>query len=519
MGIWDLLEDADRTRPGKVAVIDGPLRLTWGEIARRARALAFWLRRHGVGPGDRISILEPNTHRFFEAYFAAAGLGAILNPLNLRLSADELAFTIRDAGSVCLLADPAFGAPVAKVLPAAPELRFVVWTGAAPPPALAIPTHAYERILGARYARFEPASVTDDAVAHLYHTSGTTGRPKGVMLTHRNVLVHARNAVAELGLGPDDVWGHIAPMFHLADAWAVFAMTLAGGVHAMLPRFEAEAALDLVESRGITISNLVPTMLNLMVRHPSAAGRDYQNLRRILSGGAPIAPALVKAVMDTFGGDYVQTYGMTETSPYLTLSLLDERHRALPPEEQLRRRAMTGRPFRGVELRVVREDGSEVRPDGREVGEIQVRGETVTPGYWNWPEETAAAFDGGWLRTGDLAVRDEEGWVDIVDRKKDVIITGGEKVWSTEIEAALYAHPAVLEAAAFGRPDDVWGEVVTAAVVLRPGTPATGDEILAWCRTRLSPFKVPKRIEFLAEIPKTGSGKIAKRLLREKEPT
>jgi fatty-acyl-CoA synthase len=266
----------------------------------------------------------------------------------------------------------------------------------------------------------------------------------------------------------------------------------------------------------VTLTNLIPTMLNDLVNHPEAASRDLSSLRLLMSGGAPMAPALVERVVQTFGCDYVQTYGMTETSPYLTMSLLPPHLRDLPASEQLAYKAKTGRPFATVELRVVDIDGGAVAPDGRQVGEIQVRGESVTPGYWNRPDATADAFtDDGFLRTGDLAVVDAEGFVDIVDRLRDMIITGGENVYSTEVEHALYAHAAVLEAAVIGLPDERWGEAVVAAVVLRPDQSVNDADLIAHCKTHLAAFKAPKRVVFLEALPRTGSGKIRKQTLRE----
>jgi acyl-CoA synthetase (AMP-forming)/AMP-acid ligase II len=283
----------------------------------------------------------------------------------------------------------------------------------------------------------------------------------------------------------------------------------------MVPRFDAAATLAAFERERVTITNLVPTMLNLMVKHPRCGDFDYASLRLLLSGGAPIAPEVVRAIVETFGCEYVQTYGMTETSPYLTLSVLKAHLRERPAAEQLRWRAKTGRPFVAVELRVVAPDGRDVAADEREVGEIVVRGPTVTPGYWRRPEATVEAFRDGWLLTGDLAVVDAEGYVTIVDRRKDMIITGGENVYSTEVEHALYRHPAVLEAAAYGIPDPVWGELVAVAVVPRPGVACSVAELDAFCAGALAAFKRPRRIDLLAELPKTGSGKILKRALRD----
>ena len=512
MNLWQILARARHLYPVSTAVVDGGRHISYREVGARVDALAGWLRARGVAPGDRIACLLPNSLPCLEAYFAAAGLGAILVPLNTRLHPDELAFILRDSGSRVLLADPGLGELTAHVLDRETPVGCLLSSAESFPTPTLGPAGAYPDPDGRPFAATAPPP---DAVAHLYYTSGTTGQPKGVMLTHRNVATHALAAVAELGLTDRDRWAHIAPMFHLADAWATFAITLVGGRHVMLPRFEPGAALALIAHEHVTLTNLVPTMLNLMVKHEDRQRYDYRSLRLILSGGAPIAPAVVRAIIETFGAEYVQTYGMTETSPYLTLSLLKAHLRELGAEAQFRYRAKTGRPFVAVELRVVREDGTPVAADEAEAGEIQVRGETVTPGYWGRPEATRAAFTAdGWLRTGDLAVVDGEGYVTIVDRKKDMIITGGEKVYSTEVEHVLYQHPAVLEAAVFGVPDEVWGEVVAAAVVPRPCVSLGEQAVVEFCRERLTGFKVPRSVRFLTELPKTGSGKVLKRALR-----
>ena len=283
----------------------------------------------------------------------------------------------------------------------------------------------------------------------------------------------------------------------------------------MLPHFEAEKTMALIEKEGITLSNLIPTMLNLMVKHPRIKEYGFTSLRVILSGGAPIAPELVKTIVEAFQCDYIQTYGMTETSPYLTLSLLKEHLLRLSPAEQLAYKAKTGRPFITVDLMVVDKNGQPVAADEKQVGEIWVRGDTVTPGYWNRPEETLEAFHNGWLKTGDLAVIDSEGYVNIVDRKKDMIISGGENIYSIEVENVLYMHPKVLEAAVFGIPDEKWGETVKASVVLKADETATEEELIHFCKTHLASYKAPKAIDFLPELPKTGSGKLFKKALRD----
>jgi fatty-acyl-CoA synthase len=517
VNIWDTLARAASLHPDRTAVVDavpGGLRPTYRELAGRVAALATALRGLCVGRGDRVLVIEVNSLPFLELYYATAALGAVAVPVNYRLSAPEVAFIARDSGARVVALRGRFAPLLAEAAGDAPLAAALLLDDGAHP-ALGLPVTSYAAALATDAGAFRAERVAGDDLAHLYYTSGTTGRPRGVMLTHRNVCTHALAAIAEVGLRDADVWGHIAPMFHLADAWATFAVTWAGGRHVMVPGFEPEAALDAVARHGVTITNLVPTMLNLMVKHPRARDFDYRRLRLVMSGGAPIAPALVRAVVETFGCEYVQTYGLTETSPYLTMSLLSERLRALPVEQQLAWRAKTGRPFVAVEVEVMDERGVPVARDGQQVGEVWARGDTVTPGYWNRPEETAAAFEDGWLKTGDLAVVDEEGYLDIVDRKKDMILSGGENVYSVEVENALYQHPAVLEAAVFGVPDETWGEAVKAAVVLRAGGAATADELVAFCRGCLAAYKSPRSIDFVAALPKTGSGKILKRALRD----
>jgi len=304
-------------------------------------------------------------------------------------------------------------------------------------------------------------------------------------------------------------------MFHLADAWAVWAMTWVGACHAMVGRFDPSLVLRALVDCAVTVTNLIPTMLNDLVNHPEAGRFDYGSLRVLLSGGAPIAPETVRRVVETFGCDYIQTYGMTETSPYLTLSLLKEHLLQRSPEEQMRFKSKTGREFIAVELKVVTDEGREIKRDEKEVGEIIVRGDTVTPGYWQLPEETARAIKNGWLYTGDMAVMDEEGYVTIVDRRKDMIVTGGENVYSTEVENTLYLHPAVLECAVVGVPDEKWGEAVQGVVVLKPTREATEEELIRFCKERIARYKAPKSIDFISSLPKTGSGKIEKKKLRD----
>jgi fatty-acyl-CoA synthase len=502
----------------KEALVCGDKRFTYQDFDRRVNALCNLLSAHGTQRGGKVAVLHSNCHYFMETYYAVAHRGAVSVPINYRLSPKDVAFILDDSESTVLIADRQFSHLAAAALKEGGKgVHIVLWTGEGGHTPLTVEAMDYEEGIGRSPATTVAAEgIQEEEAAQLYYTSGTTGRPKGVILTHKNICTHALGAIAELHLTDSDRWIHVAPMFHLADAWATWAITWAGGTHIFVRSFDPPEILEIMEKERVTVSNMIPTMLNLLINHPDAKRRAFPSLRVLLSGGAPIASEVVKKLVTTFQCDYVQTYGMTETSPYLTMSILKDHLAGLPDEEQLKIKSKTGREFITIQLKVVREDGTEVARDEREVGEIIVKGETVTPGYWRLPEETEQAIKDGWLYTGDLAVMDEEGYVTIVDRKKDMILTGGENVYSTEVENVLYMHPAILEAAVVGAPDEKWGEMVKAIVVLKEGMEATEEEIIGFCKEKLARYKAPKSVEFYPALPKTGSGKIAKRELREK---
>lgn len=514
MRIPFILEKTLSLYRNKEAIVDGAKRFTYGEFAERVFRLAGFLHQYGIRQGNCVAILHHNSSEFLEAYFAVAQLGAILNPLNFRLAPAELAYILKDSGATLLIAADRFVPQIESIAEIETELRMVILTGNE---SLQISMLAvgYEEALeqsSGKIPHYPEGS--DDDVAHLYYTSGTTGNPKGVMLSHKNVCSHALAAIAELKFKDSDNWIHVAPLFHLADAWATFAVTWVGGKHVLVGDFEPSVVLSTIQSEKVTLTNMIPTMLNMLINTEDVASYDLSSLRVILSGGAPIAPEVVRKIMETFKCDYIQTYGMTETSPYLTMSILKENLSSLPPEEQFFYKAKTGRPFLGTLLKVIRESGEAVEPNDKEVGEIIVKGDIVTRGYWNNPEETAKSIRDGWLYTGDLAVVDQEGYVNIVDRRKDMIITGGENVYSTEVENVLYSHPAVLEAAVIGIPDPKWGEAVKAVLVLKQGCQTSEEEIIQFCKQRIARYKAPKSVDFLNELPKTGSGKIYKKGLK-----
>jgi fatty-acyl-CoA synthase len=511
MHIPSILLRAARLFPRHPAVLRDGEWEPYAAFAERVCRLAGGLKSMGVGPGDRVAALLPNDVPYLELYFAAPIAGAVLVPLNWRLSAGEISRVLEHAEATLLVADerfreraePASGAHGVRLVRvgSGPECEGPAWDDLAAGPALDL---------------LSAPTGTGDEPAQLYYTSGTTGRPKGVVLTHRNVCSHALMAIAELSLTDADTWLHAAPMFHLADAWASFAVTWAGGRHVFTPEFEPDAVLDQLDRGGVTLTNLIPTMLNVLVRRPGAAERRYEALRLVLSGGAPISPELVRRVSGTFGCTYLQTYGLTETSPYLTVSRPTAPVSAMRGEERAWYAACTGRPLVGVDLRVVDEQGRDVPADRDTVGEIVVRGPSVTPGYWKDPEATSAAFEDGWFHTGDLAVLDREGYVDIVDRKKDVINTGGEVVYSVEVENVLLEHPLVVEAAVVAAPDERWGEAVKAVVVVAEGSAPSEEELVTHCRRRLAHFKAPRSVELWEALPRTGSNKIDKLAIRER---
>ena len=513
MILGDTLNKAYKFYSSKRAIICGDHRWTYGQFFDRVDRLSSFLTGSRIGHNGKIAILHPNCHYFLETYYAAARIGAVSVPINFRLSSPEIAYILNHSESELLVVDPMFKTQIDAIRAEIPGVRTILWTGEGIDADLSYDTVLEQR---ERADRRDSVAIVAEDTAQIYYTSGTTGKPKGVMLSHKNVYIHALGTIAELHLTDKDVWVHVAPLFHLADAWATWAITWVGGTHVIVRNFDPITVFDAIQKEKVTITNLIPTMLNLMVNHPDVGSYDYRSLRVLLSGGAPIAPEVVRKIVETFSCDYVQTYGMTETSPYLTLSLLKSHLQRLPDEEQLRFKAKTGREFIAVELRVVSDQGEAVTPDEREVGEIIVKGDIVTTGYWKSPEETQKAIKDGWLYTGDMATIDTEGYVTIVDRKKDMILTGGENVYSTEVENVLYMHPAVLECAVIGVPDQKWGEAVRAVVVLKSGRRASETEIIGFCKDRIAHFKAPKSVEFIEALPKTGSGKIEKKELRDR---
>ena len=499
---------------GKVGVIDGGRRFTYAEFGERARRLAAVLRGQGVRPGEVVSFLTYNTHHLLEAYYGVLQAGAVLNPINIRLHPNDIAYVLNHAESRALFFHKDFVPMVETMRPGLETVKsFVVLEPEGPLPFAA---GEYETLLGGAAPLRDDPDVDENSVAELFYTSGTTGRPKGVALTHRSLYLHALYCIISKRLGDATVHLHVVPMFHVNGWGAPHTITGIGGTHVLLRRIDPLEILRLVQAERVTDLYAVPAIFNALVNHPEFGKYDLRSLRLLMSGGAPPAPALVAAMLDKFGCEAFVGYGLTETSPVLTLARPKTHLQHEPSERQLERRTRTGYPILGVEVRVVDESGRDVPADGAAVGEIVARSNVVMDRYFKDPEATAAALRDGWFHTGDMATLDAEGYVNIVDRKKDIIISGGENISSVQIENTLYAHPAVFECAVIPVPDERWGEVPKALVVLKPGAAATEADVLQFCRARLAGFMVPKSVEFRDALPKGGTGKILKGELREK---
>ena len=497
----------------KIGVIDGEEQYTYRTWAERTHRLANALVGLGVAPGDRVSFLTYNTHHLLEGYYGVLEAGAVLNPVNIRLSPHEIGYIIDHAGSKVVAFHRDFTPIIEAIAPSlSSRPRFVILEGERG----GVASDEYEALISGGSSEPRHPQVDENAVAELFYTSGTTGLPKGVALTHRQLHLHALNAEIALRFDADDVVLHVVPLFHV-NGWGVpHFLTMVGGRHVMLRRFDPVSLMDLVQRHRVTRLLGVPAIFNAVLHSGERSKYDLSSLRQLIIGGAPSSPTLVRGLEEAFGVQAIVGYGLSETSPIITLATprthLTE---AEPPDRRLERQAMTGWPLPGVSIRVVNADGADVRSDGEQIGEIVVRGHGVMDGYYRDPDATGVAMRDGWFHTGDMAVTDEQGYVLIKDRSKDVIIRGGENLSSVEVENALAAHPAVLECAVVAAPDERFGEAPIAIVVLKPGATATVSELRAHCRKNLARFKVPREFHFRESLPKGGTGKILKAELRE----
>lgn len=506
----EFLRRARRLYPDREAVVDGDLRLTYRQFFERCDRWASALQKLGVRPGDRVATIAPNTHAHLEAYHAVPQIGAAVVPINYRLTAADFAFIINHSGARVVCADSAYLEMVDRIRDRLPTVEhFVAFEGTRPG------WLNYEAVLAAAVPVFDSPQIRESDLLAINYTSGTTARPKGVMNTHRNACLNILGTLAHLHLTSADRYLWTLPMFHCNGWTFVWIVTAIGGTHVCLRKVEPKAAFETIAREGITLLCAAPTILISIANAPEELRRQAPRGVRVLTAGAPPAAATIERVEGELGWNITQVYGLTETSPFMTICEPRPEHARLDARAAAEIKARQGVEFLTAgESRVVDTEGNEVPHDGATVGEIVVRGNCVMAGYYNDPEGTAEAMRGGWFHSGDAAVVHPDGYFEIRDRLKDVIISGGENISSIEVEGALVRHPAVQEVAVVGLPHEKWGEAPHAFVVLRHGASATEAELRQFARDHLAHFKVPQGFTFLAELPKTATGKLQKYVLR-----
>ena len=498
----------------RLGVISGDRHFTYGEFGERAERLATALVGLGIRPGDRIAYLSLNTHQLLEGYYGVVQARAIVMPLNIRLSEAELAAILHHSEAWMVMFEADFAPLAERLRKQCAHVRNWVSLGGN----VAHADLSDEELLAQGHPeRADILSYDENAIAELFYTSGSTGVPKGVALSHRTLYLHALNTTCVYRDHETMVDLHSIPLFH-ANGWGrPQVSTMLGTKQVMVRRFEPTTVFRLIEQHRATDMSMVPTMANALINAPDRAQFDTASLRRVIIGGAANSPDLVARFEAAFpSAECISGYGLTETSPLLTLSL-SKREALAYGEDRFRWQAMTGAAVPGVSIRVVAPDGQDVPKDMTSIGEVIAQSDNVLDHYYNDPAGTAAAVVDGWFHTGDMAVWDEARYIQIVDRKKEIIISGGENISSIEVEKAIFAHPAVLECAVVAAPDDQWGEVPVAVVVLKSGTSLTAEELLAFLTGRLGRYKLPRRVDFSTDpLPKSGTGKIRKMELREK---
>jgi fatty-acyl-CoA synthase len=498
----------------RVGIVCGGREFTYAQFGERCERLASGLAKCGIASGDRIAYLSFNTHKLLEGYYGVVQARGIVMPMNVRLSLAEMAGILAHSGARMLMFENDFAPLVEKLRAQCAGVER--WVGLDGPGPLA--DLSYDEILDrGRAERADIFAYDEQSVAELFYTSGSTGVPKGVALAHRTLYLHALDVVFLYRDFETMVDLHTIPLFH-ANGWGrPQTSTMLGTKQVMVRRFEPAAVLRLIQEHRATDMCLVPVMANALINAPERASFDTSSLRRVTIGGAANSPELVARVEAAFPTcECISGYGLTETTPVLTFSQ-SKREASAFREDRFRRQAMTGAAVPGVSVRVVDSEMRDVPRDMQTMGEVIAMGDHIMEGYYREPEATSAAMSGPWLHTGDMAVWDSEGYIQIVDRKKEIIISGGENISSIEVEKAIFAHPAVLECAVVAAPDDQWGEAPAALVVRKPGAELTAEELQQFLSERLARFKVPRIIQFSDEaLPKTGTGKIRKVDLRER---
>ena len=499
-------------RPDAVAVRFGDQSITFRQFGARVACLAGALRQLGVADGDRVAMLSLNSARYLEYNLAVPWAGGVLNPVNIRWSQAEMLYALNDSGSSILIVDENFKGYAVALQAGAPSVRHVIYAGDGPAPEGML---AYETLIDVSEP-VEDAWRHGDDLAGIFYTGGTTGFPKGVMLSHANLTTTATAAILAGRCGAEAVFLHVMPMFHLAAFAGINALFASGAQQVVMPGFNPQATLKAISRERINQIGFAPTMMQMLVDWMDAnpaemATLDVGSLQLIAYGASPISQTLLQRIRAAFPGvKFMQGYGMTELSA--TCTILGPEFHCDEAFANGKARA-AGKPLISVEVRVVGQDGAEL-PRG-EVGEIVARGGTVMLGYWNKPEATAEAVRNGWMHTGDSGYMDDDGLIYVVDRLKDMIVTGAENVYSAEVENAISSHPSVAMCAVIGVPNQKWGESVHAVIVSKPGAPVTAEEIIAHCRERIAGYKCPRSVEFRDELPLSSVGKVLKNELRK----
>lgn len=501
--------------PQKVAVIDGDKEFTYKEFGERTDKLSLALHQAGIREGDHVAVMLPNTHNMVECFYGICQLGAAMVPLNYRLSAEDLEYIINHSDAKLLIVDEEFCGPIEEIVDKLRLDQMVI-----------VSVEGHQTTLkGVDYEEFlqhapnlplPEVEIDENQLLTLNYTSGTTSKPKGVMLTHRGSYINAANFLYHIGVKHEDVYLHTLPLFHCNGWGGVWSLVAAGATQVCLRKVEPPIILDLFEKRQITLLCGAPTVVNMLVNDPKANEINITRKLRMATAGSPPAAALIGKAQEILNLDMIHVYGLTETTPFILYCEWKTDFDAKTADEQAEIKARQGieLAFNG-ETKVIRPDGTEVDWNGEELGEIVTRGNVVMDGYYKDPVRTAEAIVNGWFHTGDLAVTHPDGYIEIRDRAKDLIISGGENISSTEVEGILYKHPDVLELAVIAVPDEKWGEVPMAIIVLQPNVTVTEAEIISYCRDNMAHFKAPKHVEFVEALPKTATGKLQKYRLRQ----
>ncbi len=507
----DFLRRAVQLYRDKTAVIDGERRFSYGQFQERVHRLSNALLALGIQKGDRVCILSPNSHFFMESFYGTSQIGAILVPLNYRLTPEDHAYILDHAGVRAILVDHEQTGVVDAVRDKLPKVEH--WIVAQDEGDAAPGWQDWNTLVNAASPEPPPAiDLLETDLVSINYTSGTTARPKGVMLTHRNFYLNAYNMITHLGLRHDDVELWTLPLFHVNGWGGVYALTGVGGTHVILRAVEAEPIFNKMEEEGVTFACMAPAVLRTILDYTDKGKHTLTTRPRFTVAGAPPPAAFIERLETELGWDFIEIYGLTETSPVATVSRPDFN----TEKTDWARRSRAGVPVMGVEVEIRDENDKPVPQDNESIGEICIRSNVVFAGYWEQPDQTDEVIRDGWFHTGDLAVWDASRNIHVVDRKKDVIISGGENISSPEIEDCLYKHASVLECAVIGIPHEKWGETPHALVVLRDDAASLASEdLIAFCREHMAHFKCPTSIEFVPELPRTATGKLQKYRLRE----